>query len=379
MISSRKKTVFFLTNSLEAGGAERVLSVVLPQLTKHYEVFLFLLKNDKFYELPNTVRVIPLVPGLKKSDLPMLAFLPWYHYRLRRYIAKYRPSKVISFLELANFLNLSLGRSGPEAIISFRTSLEAFDDKSLKKTVYRHLIPVLYPQARHVVVNSQENKENVSRQLNISPDKITVIHNPVDLKEVKKLSQENVSFLPKPKNEGKTFITVGRLQPGKNMNVLIELFATEKRKNDILLVVGEGPERDKLEKLIEKLRLEERVFLLGRQRNVYKYLSRADYFLFASAVEGFPNVLVEALACNLPVITSDFKTGAREFTDPSLPFDEKISYPHYGNNGVLLSLENFKKDFDQIDFEKLTTNRDVLKQFRLESVISKWRQLIERN
>jgi N-acetylgalactosamine-N,N'-diacetylbacillosaminyl-diphospho-undecaprenol 4-alpha-N-acetylgalactosaminyltransferase len=88
-----------------------------------------------------------------------------------------------------------------------------------------------------------------------------------------------------------------------------------------------------VEQIIE-LNLEDRVFLLGKQKNPYKYLAKADCFAFASKREGFPNVLVEALACQLPIISTDCKSGPREIlapeSDVNFQLRERVEIANYG-------------------------------------------------
>ena len=127
------------------------------------------------------------------------------------------------------------------------------------------------------------------------------------------------------------FITIGRLDSGKNHKLMIDAI----REIDAnLYIIGEGELREELETQIEKLELENRVSLLGRQNNPYKYLSKADCFIFTSNYEGFPNVLVEALSCKLPVISSDCRSGPREILAPksdiSFQLKKSIEIAKYG-------------------------------------------------
>jgi N-acetylgalactosamine-N,N'-diacetylbacillosaminyl-diphospho-undecaprenol 4-alpha-N-acetylgalactosaminyltransferase len=102
-----------------------------------------------------------------------------------------------------------------------------------------------------------------------------------------------------------TYITIGRLDIGKNHKMMIDSFSKIKDKNSQLIIIGYGELEDKLNQYIEYLDLENRVFLVGRQENPYKWLHHSDCFLFTSLHEGFPNVILEALACNLSIISTD--------------------------------------------------------------------------
>jgi N-acetylgalactosamine-N,N'-diacetylbacillosaminyl-diphospho-undecaprenol 4-alpha-N-acetylgalactosaminyltransferase len=367
MMLKKKKTVFFLINSMENGGAERVLSNILPSLSKKYSLHLILLKNDIFYDLPTNVRITSL--STIKSNVLMLPLFPIFIFKLKRLIKQHQPDKVISFLEIANFVNIL---SNKKAMISLRISLDFFQGNFIKK-VYRLLINKLYPKAQLIIVNSKENRNDLIKKLNLSSQKVLTIHNPLSIST----KQELMPSLPFAKsNNTKIFISVGRLTEQKNFSTLIKSF-THTPVNNVLLIIGEGEEENSLKELIKNLNLQKRVFLLGQKKNVYAYLSIADYFIFTSRAEGFPNVLMEAIYYKLPIITSDFKTGAREVIDPNLTFEEKIKYPHYGPNGVLLSLENFTKDFQKINFQKLTQEQTNLASFNRDSIISQWQNVIE--
>ena len=132
-------------------------------------------------------------------------------------------------------------------------------------------------------------------------------------------------------------------ETAENGNAALKLFEQKNHKlvlsaikevEAFLYIIGDGVLKNKLESLIQEYNLENRVFLLGRQENPYKYLSKADCFLFSSNYEGFPNVLLEALSCNLPIISTDCLSGPREILAPNsdLKFQLKdgIEFAKYG-------------------------------------------------
>jgi len=102
-----------------------------------------------------------------------------------------------------------------------------------------------------------------------------------------------------------------------NFRYLINAFYKTKQEieNSILLIIGFGPLRDKLEKLIKKKNLEDDIILLGLQENPYKYMAKSDIFVLPSILEGFPNVLLEALACGTPIISTNCESGPYEILD----------------------------------------------------------------
>jgi N-acetylgalactosamine-N,N'-diacetylbacillosaminyl-diphospho-undecaprenol 4-alpha-N-acetylgalactosaminyltransferase len=302
----------------------------------------------------------------------MALLFPIYIVKFKLLLHKYHPYKAISFLEISNFINIL---SNEFAIISFRTSLSFFN-KDLFDNIYLFLIKKLYPKAEKIIVNSKENTTDLSNKLNISLSKIYTIYNPMDISKISNSKKQLINFSQFPQDKT-IFITIGRLDKQKNIPILIKLFTTNSPQNAILLILGDGPEKDNLQKLIKDANLTKKVFLLGKIKNIFPYLKLSNYFIFSSKVEGFPNALIEAVFCNLPIITSDFKTGAREVIDEKLDYTQKIKYPYYGPNGVLLSIDNFITDFTKINFDKLHQNQQNIERFNIKNINNQWINIIE--
>ena len=121
-------------------------------------------------------------------------------------------------------------------------------------------------------------------------------------------------------------VSLGRLERPKNQSLLIRAFQTVliKNKNARLIIIGEGTERSYLAQLIEEFNLGAAISLIGQIDNPYSYLARADLFVLSSNTEGFPNVLVEAMICGCPVISTNCKSGPNEIIT-------------HGKNGILVS------------------------------------------
>ncbi|EGK8128542.1 glycosyltransferase, partial [Campylobacter lari] len=167
------------------------------------------------------------------------------------------------------------------------------------------LIKKLYNKADLILANSIGNKEDLIQNFNIEAKKCDILYNAIDLENIIEKSKEKIDF------KDPFILSVGRLDHGKNHAMLIRAYA--KVKTDLKLVIlGEGILKNELLALIETLNLKDKVFLLGFDKNPYKYMSKCDFFAFASSFEGFSNVLIECLACNTAVLCTDHKSGARE-------------------------------------------------------------------
>ena len=153
-----------------------------------------------------------------------------------------------------------------------------------------------------------------------------VIYNPVDIKYInsKKDICEDVDF--DFKEDKKYVISVGRLIPLKRNIDLIKAFFELQKSDDSLelIFLGDGVLKDSLEQECNNSKIKGKVHFLGNVKNPFYYLTKSDLFILNSEIEGFPNVLVEAMTCGLPVISSDCKSGPREILE-----DEKygLLYP----------------------------------------------------
>jgi len=114
-------------------------------------------------------------------------------------------------------------------------------------------------------------------------------------------------------------VAVGSFKYQNGFDLLIEAYCTSKLLGHTkLVIVGDGALRPKLESQIESLSLQNDVILAGKQMNPFQYMAHADFFVLSSRFEGFPNVLVEALACGKACIATDFETGPREIITDGL-------------------------------------------------------------
>jgi len=314
-----KKKLAILSYSLAGGGAERVVSNLLYGLKEHYEITLVLMQDKIGYKIPSDIKLYfleksdPTEPGVIK-----LAKLPYLGWKYKKFCQQNSIEISLAFMNRPSYISVfaKIFFSRAKTVISERsTPSMIYGHNTLLDKVNKFLIRRLYPKADFIISNSEGNKLDLIKNFAIDKTLIETLYNPFDLKQIEQLSAKAVKDINFKKF---TFISVGRLDAGKNHRLLIDAFSQLKQKNIQLIILGEGELHRELEKQIKILNLEEKVILQGFESNPYQYLLRSHVFVFSSNYEGFPNVLIEALACGLSLISTDCQSGPREILAPDI-------------------------------------------------------------
>lgn len=330
------KKIVFLINSLESGGAERVVSNLLNNLVDKNDCYLILIHDYKFYNIDSRVKIITLNESKELSGITKLLRLPILAYKLSKIIKKYEFDRIVSFLTRSNYINvLSNIFIKHKTIINERAMPSLQYQYGLNGKINRFLIKTLYPKFDLCLSNSYGNMMDLKNKFEVI--NLDYIHNPFNIEMIEKISKEEIEI----KKKRFTFVTVGRLDKGKNHKLIIDAI----RDIDAdLWIIGDGELKEEIEEYIRVQKLENKVYLLGKKENPFSYISKADCFVFASNHEGFPNVLIEALACELPIISTDCKSGPREIlapnSDVSFQLKDKIELTEYG---ILTPIKNVDK------------------------------------
>ncbi len=275
--------------SLGGGGAERVIATLARHLDPaRCEVILAVgsLENAPYRaEVPDAVRVIDLRARQVRWAAPKLIPLIW----------SLRPDVVMSTLDHLNIALAATRFAWPRrtAFVARLTSTE-----SLRRPLPRRLMAALLPCADAAVFQSEEMRQ-IYAAAGVTLARGTVIHNPIDLAAVRARSRAptQTGFDPARFN----FLAIGRLAPAKQFGVLLDALASLENRRTDLTLIGEGSERPALRARARALGLEERVRFLSFQDNPYPYYAAADALVVSSRFEGFPNVVLEAVACGAPV------------------------------------------------------------------------------
>ena len=380
----KNKKVTILINSLDGGGAERVVITLLNNLVEKYECHLILMENKISYEIDKRINIISLDEKINQCGIVKLIRLPIIAYKLSKIIKKYKFSQVNSFLYRANYVNiLAKYLSKHKCIISERIAPSSmYEDNSLSSKISKFLIKNLYNKANKIIPVSKAIENDLIENFGIYI-KQEVIYNPYDIEKIEQLSKENVSYIIDRK---KSIITVGSLGKRKNHSLLINAFSKIDDKEYKLYILGKGKEESNLKSLVSELRLNERVIFLGFDNNPYKYLSKCGIFVLASNSEGFPNVLAEAMICGCSVISTDCLSGPREILAPNsdlrFQLENNIELSEYGILTPIKNVEKIKEAMNLlIDDESLRNKyQDKAKQrandFRIEKIIKQYEEII---
>ena len=305
-----RKKVLLVLNDLAGGGEDRVATLLLEHLDRgRFEPLLVLLEDRRDYA---TAEDVPITCLHKKSryDLPRLI------WRLARIYEKGKPDVVLgisSYLNLLTVLARKLSRVKPKLLLSEHMNISiSFRYEPLSR-VKAWAIPRLYPQSDAVIAVSRGVAGDLVANFGVPHEKTKVIYNPVDIDHILTLARENVDHPWFAHKESPIVIAVGRLTAQKGYPHLLRAFAqVTERFPCRLVILGEGEERHALEALAQQLGVGKGVAFLGFQQNPFRYLARSDVFALSSLWEGLALVVIEAMACGVPVIGTRCPSGPDE-------------------------------------------------------------------
>jgi len=361
MLSMKKIT--FLINSLTSGGAEKVLSVIITELIEQkFEVELLCIERDDVQPLPPEVKRVYLSSLTKyDSNIKKFIYLPYLALKLKKHIRKSNITLIQSHIYRANFINLlaKLFGSKHKAQVVEVTSIGYLMGGSLSQKINLFLVKTLYKYADMVIFKAKKMKSEYIKYIN-NNSSYTIIHNPYDIEKIERLACEPIDDFEFKKSK-KYITTVSRLSKEKQHKKMMEALL-ELEESIELIIIGDGIIIDELEEYAKLLKLSKRVHFLGKKSNPFKYVKASDIFLLASKGEGFPNVLVEAMICGTPVISTDCISGPREILAPSTDIDFQLTDKiEIAQNGILYPVDKNRLLIEAI--ELLINNKELQKSY----------------
>ncbi len=337
------KRIAFIVNTMSNGGAERTISNITLHLPNEYKADI-IVNDDQMVTYPVNASIISL--GLKPQD-NKLDFFYQLNAFIRRLVTIKRLKKqngykvVISFSESASIANILSGNKYAKTMLSVRIHLSSSKNKMLYRIFGFPMVKLLYNRADRIVAVSKGVENDLIDNFGIKKNKITTIPNGCDIKMIQMKGKEQLSDEEKLLISGHehVIVTMGRLEYQKGQWHLIRALSTLKKEGlDFkLLILGKGSLQSYLKSLVEQYGLSDNVIFPGFMSNPFKIISNADLYVLPSLYEGMGNSLIEAMACGIPCISTDHKSGAREILAPDTDVRKILKdAPEYARNGILV-------------------------------------------
>ncbi len=301
-----RSRICFVLPSLNGGGAERAAVHILNQLpADRWDRSMFLFKKTGPYldELDPAITLASADGGDRTAE--------WQ--ALRAFVKRTRPQIVVSFLSYFSVLT-AVRAAGVGACVVFnqQTPMSAFLEdgdypwrRGWRRGVFSVATRAGYGQADLIITTSKGVADDLVTAFGVRRDKIEVVPNPVDLETVKRSAPEPIDPAHEAMWKHPVIVAAGRLAEAKNYPLLIDAFAELRNELDArLFILGTGELEPKIRGVIHERGLEDSIVLCGFQKNPWKYIAKADVFALSSKYEGFGNVLIEAMACGVPVVAT---------------------------------------------------------------------------
>lgn len=342
-MNGNKPRLLIFINTLQTGGAERVVSLLLNHLNNDFEIHLALYSNMLDYTIPPEIKLLDLKQPLLQNKLTRFLKLPAISRQVYNYCKKNKINNSVAFLYRPCYINAIMksfwGYRGHVIMCegTHQTTMQE-SHSAIYRMFSKFMVMYSYKRADLILANSYAIQTDLIENFKIKTP-VRVIYNPVDLQDINTHAVEEPAFVFEENIFH--FITVGNLRKEKNQLLLIQAFFVLKSLPCKLLIVGAGVMEDLLKQKVRDLGLMEKVIFCGFDKNPFKYVSRSDCFVLSSDVEGFPNVLIEALACSKPVISTDCSSGPRELLAPATDLHHRaINDYEIGEYGILTPVKD---------------------------------------
>lgn len=300
------KEVCFIIASYAGGGAERATISIASELSKedHLHVTLVVLNAEG--------PLVNLAEGVDTIEFDY-SRASYSFFELRSSLRQMQPDVVFSVLQQCNVLIYLIDqctRNSWKTVCMLQNHYEKIIAN--ENIIISYLFTKALEDADLVMACSRGVAKNLTEHTTVSAEQVRQIYNPIDVQKVQKLRQEEVDsdvFDNHP-----VLVGCGRLEEQKGFRYFIEALPDihEEYPDAQIVLLGDGTLRRDLKEQAKELNINDRVHFFGFVDNPYKYMRAADVFVLSSLWEGFGNVVVEALACGIPIVSTDCPYGPGE-------------------------------------------------------------------
>ena len=367
----QKKRILFYHPFFKDGGVEKTNLIISEKLAKKHEIFF--ISNYFSNKFESDFKRI----GIKKIKLNSKRTI-FSFFELSKVFKKLKPDIIIPAQMHANVLVLAINKflfnNALKVVCCERLSKEKFKNTFIKGKIIIFLANLLYENAEKIICNSKDlanEFKKISKKKNV-----VFIYNPTLKLNYQKLSKE---FTIKEKpffNKNKPILfSLGRLDEVKNQMMLLKAFNEVKKeiRCDVVLM-GEGKTKKKLIKYAKEKKFNKNLYILNFKKNPFPYLLKSDLFILTSNYEGLPNVLIESMSLNKPIISTNSPTGPREIL-----LNGKAGFLVKKNDHIDLS-KKIKLFFNnrKVFLEKKKFYKKSLTRFSAKESLNKYNKIIEK-
>jgi glycosyltransferase involved in cell wall biosynthesis len=306
-------SVAIYLHDLAGGGVERQSLIIAEEFRRHgadVTLVLHRLRGQLLDQVPSGLRIVDLKSSRTLMDVPGLA----------RFLRSEKPDILLSNVDMNNIAALlakGISFSDTKLVICQHNAVSNYSEPD-ETWLYRYIAlsyRILAPLISRAVAVSEGVAAELATVARLPAERVLTISNPVVGPDFQARSEELAEH-PWFNGQGPVFVTAGRLVSQKDHETMIRALAIHRRHADgRLIVLGTGPRRDALVDLVAGLNLTAAVDFLGFRANALPFFRQADTFLLSSRCEGFGNVIVEALGCGTPVISTRCQYGPAEILD----------------------------------------------------------------
>jgi len=327
-----KKNIMLIISQLKNGGAERSITNLANELKKYHNVILVINKKSN-EDYPCNVKIVE-IPELNKPNNLFMKLKGIY--KLKKLKQKEKIDVSISYTTISNFYNL-LSKRKEKIIISVRNHLSTKKEPEIAEICHKITIRL----CDKIVCCSKSVEQDQITNFKANPKKLVVINNFLDVSGIDKSMNEDLIKKETQLVNDKLIVTMARLTIHKgHIHIIKAMSLVVKEEPDArLLIFSRGPMKEKLKELIKIYHLEQNIFFMDFHPNPYKFLKQAKAFILASDYEGFPNVIIEAMHCGVPVIATDAPGGSKEILSNRKKLASSIE-----NSNLFTVSQSFKKE-----------------------------------